>query len=147
MSLNLTVLNRYSMESFRTNEPYIVISIRCPNDSLPKFAFDSNRKDVLYIEINDTDDKKLAEKYDYKMLSEEEAEQILEFVFHHKDNIPNVVVHCDAGKSRSAGTAAALLKIFNGDDSSIMENRRFIPNMYIYRLLLNKAFDKGIYKP
>lgn len=137
--INVTVLSRLFMEKYKSNEPYIVISYRCPGDSLPKFSYDPNRKDILYIEINDVDDTELFEEY--KILNEEEAEQIIDFVTNHED-ISNIVVHCDAGVSRSSGTAAALLKIFNGDDSEIFDNKKFIPNMYIYNLIINKAFEK-----
>lgn len=65
----------------------------------------------------------------------EEAVQIETFVERHKDKM--IIVHCDAGVSRSAGIAAALLKHYNGDDSEIFDNPRYVPNMLCYRTMLN----------
>lgn len=65
----------------------------------------------------------------------EEAVIIMMFVERHKDKL--IIVHCDAGVSRSAGIAAALMKHYNGDDSEIFDNPRYVPNMLCYRTMLN----------
>lgn len=48
----------------------------------------------------------------------------------------DVIVHCDAGISRSAGVAAAILKHTTGDDSSIFENGLYDPNLWCYQKTL-----------
>lgn len=49
-----------------------------------------------------------------------------------------VVVHCEAGISRSAGVAAALSKHFKNDDSMFFNNAsKYLPNRLAYRVLLN----------
>ena len=48
----------------------------------------------------------------------------------------DVIVHCDAGISRSAGIAAAILKHTTGDDSSIFVNGQYDPNLWCYRKTL-----------
>ena len=47
-----------------------------------------------------------------------------------------VVVHCEAGISRSAGVAGALAKHFLGTDKEFF-TYPFLPNRLAYRLLLN----------
>lgn len=76
----------------------------------------------------------------YNPMSVEQAHEIVEFVGKHYNNIENIVVHCDAGISRSSGVAGAILKHYFGDDSQIFDNPRYMPNMHCYRLVLD-AFD------
>ena len=50
-----------------------------------------------------------------------------------------IVVHCEGGVSRSAGTAAALAVVLGGDDSFIFSDPRYVPNMTCYRRVLEAA--------
>lgn len=68
------------------------------------------------------------------LMSEADAESIAAFVAANP-GLP-VIVHCDAGISRSSGVGAAILKHYTGDDSSVFENPRFHPNMWCYRKTL-----------
>jgi predicted protein tyrosine phosphatase len=51
-------------------------------------------------------------------------------------NNMSVVVHCEAGISRSAAVAGALSKYFLGDDSKFFRTP-YLPNRMVYRTLLN----------
>lgn len=51
-----------------------------------------------------------------------------------------MVLHCDAGMSRSPGVAAALSKVLVGDDSQFF--KRYRPNMRVYRTLLERYYDQ-----
>ena len=62
------------------------------------------------------------------LMSDKDAERIVEFLTRHPN--VDVIVHCDAGISRSSGVAAAILKYLTGDDSSIFDNARLHPNMW-----------------
>jgi len=135
------------METFVFNKEYVVISICEPDQELPNFVEDLNRSDVFKLEIHDVDDVFYAEKFGYTILSEEDAINILNFMERVKNQVEFIVIHCFAGKSRSSGLAAALYKIYEGDDSIIMENQKYIPNMYVYRTVLNTAYNMGIYDP
>lgn len=48
-----------------------------------------------------------------------------------------LIVHCEAGISRSAGVAAAIMKAWNGDDGPVFNNPRYMPNMTCYRKVLS----------
>lgn len=76
-------------------------------------------------------------------ISEQQAKEIAEFVFENADSVDYFVVHCEAGKCRSAGVGAAILKYFNGDDSQIFGNRFYVPNTTCYRRALNALHEKG----
>jgi len=48
-------------------------------------------------------------------MTDEQATKIAEFVLGIRDAATKIVVHCEAGVSRSAGTAAAIMKFLNGE--------------------------------
>lgn len=69
------------------------------------------------------------------------AEQVLDVV--ERVGVDRVVVQCEAGRSRSAGLAAALGKIYNDDDWFIFDNAKYNPNRYVYRTMLN-AYQRRV---
>lgn len=73
-----------------------------------------------------------------RLFNKDHANQIKNFVVQHLHEIEVIVVHCAAGQSRSAGVAAALHRVLNGDDSVIFNDKRYTPNMWIYQTLLKE---------
>ena len=76
----------------------------------------------------------------------EQAVQVLEFVDKNWDNIECLMVHCEAGVSRSAAIAAAITLIKNGrgaDQEYFSESTHYVPNMHVYRTILNKFIELG----
>ena len=57
------------------------------------------------------------------------------------DEIEWIIVHCEAGVSRSAGAVAALSKLLNGDDSYFFKH--FLPNTLVYKLILKEGMKNG----
>jgi len=76
----------------------------------------------------------------YKPMTDEQAKQIIDFVEAHRKEIEVIVVHCEAGISRSAGVAAALSKIIEGKDDFFF--KKYIPNTLVYSKIL-KAYYGG----
>lgn len=74
-------------------------------------------------------------------IQKEDAEKIAAFVMINKHNGRHFIVQCDAGVSRSAGVAAALMKYFNGDDTPIFNNPQYCPNMRCYRMVLEALME------
>lgn len=68
------------------------------------------------------------------LMTREDAAKVAQFLSRHPNR--DVIVHCDAGLSRSAGIAAAIMKHFNGDDSLVFDSGKYYPNMWCYRLTL-----------
>lgn len=136
---NIKVFSRDSLEKYIKNigfnEPTIVISISCPSDLVPRYLLYNikNMVDKIFVKFDDVE----CDWGGYTSMSDEDAKNIVNFVFKHND-VNNIVVHCDAGISRSAGVAAALSKIFNNDDMEYFSQESiYEPNMCCYREILN----------
>ena len=87
--------------------------------------------------------KKFAQKGDGTS-SDEDAKKICEAVNEMKDFVTQIIVHCEAGVSRSAGVAAAIGKYLNGDDMFIFGAPRFSPNITCYRKVLNTFMNENV---
>lgn len=73
------------------------------------------------------------------LMSDDDAARIKRFVSSYSG--VDIIVHCDAGISRSSGVAAAILKYLIGDDSGIFDNPKYFPNMLCYRRTLNALME------
>ena len=142
--MEIVVMNKHSAEEYsleRHEESSVIISISsCKNT--PAYIIPNkvaNIKEVLFLEFNDTDSTKFL---DGGILSKD-AKQICDFVNKYKDDVSldKIIVHCEAGQSRSAGVAAAIMKYLNNDDTPIFNNHRYTPNMSCYRAVLNKFME------
>src|SRR5690606_31489235 len=92
-------------------------------------------RDTLFIAFDDCDGDASG-----KPMSKEDAARIVAF-YRNNIDVHSVIVQCEAGISRSAGVAAALIKSVNGDDS-VFFKPPYVPNRYVYRMVLN-AFLEG----
>lgn len=113
----------------------VIISITNVGSS-PNYFNKGNEhvKDILPLQFDDVD-------YGQKnCITSEDARMIIDFVSKWINKVNLVIVHCEAGVSRSAGVCAALMKIFNGSDFEIFNNPRYIPNMSCYRVVLEFYF-------
>ncbi len=125
--------------SYKFDKPTLVISITDPTKELNVFAKNPNIVSILRLQFDDTDPDIL---WDNEILmSKNDAEKIKKFIDFFKDKAECLVVHCEAGISRSAGVMAAIQKYLVGTDEAIFNNRRFSPNMHCYRLTLNALMD------
>ena len=138
--MKFLILNRLLASIFTQSVDHILISICTFEDDFPELPEDNKRMGVLRLSFADTDEKK-AEK-EQLPITESQAEEILNFVDRYKDKVELIICQCDGGISRSSGMAAALSKILNNDDKWVFNSKHYLPNMYVYRLLLNKYFDK-----
>ena len=126
--------------SYKVDKPTIIISITDPDKELNVFAKNPNIIGVCRLQFDDTDpDIKL--KYE-TLMTPQDASKIKDFVDRHTDKAEQIIVHCEAGISRSAGVMAAIMRYFGYDNNCIFKSHRFSPNMYCYELTA-KAF--GVY--
>jgi predicted protein tyrosine phosphatase len=141
--INLLVLSRahVSLEEHTPLEPHILISITDPHFGEPRvdcgeaiLSTSEQRKDVLrlsFFDISETIGNTTP-------ISTSQAEEIFQFVSKWKDEVGLIVVHCEAGISRSAGVAAALSKWLNGDDMFFFET--YCPNNLVYTRVLHAIY-------
>lgn len=73
------------------------------------------------------------------LFSDSDAELVKRLLNKFPDT--DVIVHCDAGISRSSGVAAGILKAITGSDLEIFNNPKYKPNMRCYRLMLNALVE------
>lgn len=118
--------------------PAAVISISTVGDTAPIFNEPKGVK-VFYTFFDDVEE---GDKF-YHPISWKQAEDIRHFVYGLK-NIDTLVVHCDAGVSRSAAVAAAIGKYLFNDDMFIFGRPRFCPNRTVYRKVLQSLFDREL---
>jgi predicted protein tyrosine phosphatase len=162
--MEIKVLSRKAFEEFTSDKKYIVISITDPNSepvesqkgylTMLSLEFhdvdhrikkqkdcklcDGTGKSKMFPDVNDGHCYACTDKIDIILFDENMAQQILDFVTCFKDKVDMIVVHCEAGISRSAGVAGALSKILNGDDKYYFDH--YLPNMLVYRTILNTYF-------
>jgi predicted protein tyrosine phosphatase len=115
-------------------KPYVVISISDPDKRRPRIRKPVLLRGSLFLKFHDAEDRLHP---DIVLMTPADARRIWRFVLHHRVEIGAIVVHCEQGASRSPAVAAAICKTLGGDDSRFFEE--YVPNQYIYRLLLKTA--------
>jgi len=94
---------------------------------------------LQYHDMDDTGGGKVIPGDGYTLFDEEMADQVVDFM--EKAKQCNVLIcHCDAGISRSAGTAAAISKYYTGEDQRFFNE--YIPNKLVYRTILNAFYGR-----
>jgi len=78
------------------------------------------------------------------VITNKDAEKIVEYV-NMNISADRLIVHCEAGISRSSGTAAAIMKATKGDDWCIWKNKQYSPNLTCYKKIMT-AFGIEINK-
>jgi len=149
------VYSRYAIGVIEPHsEPHIIVSVNCPGDEpafcrttratlgrVNIFAWDLDHKvpggiveyNGMQIPMDAVPDEQLFQPRD--------AVAIIDLVEAHPE-AEHILVHCTAGKSRSAAVAAALHKVLNGTDEPIFGNKRYTPNMRVYRMVLDEWYTR-----
>jgi predicted protein tyrosine phosphatase len=126
--------------------PHAIISITDPDSDFPHFAPNENRLGILFLQFYDLDDirdqmtpKDAAEylaQFGDGLFKDHQAAEIVDFVEGVKSKIKGILVHCEAGVSRSAAVAAGIELVLNGSNERVFNDRRYSPNLYVYTKLL-----------
>ena len=134
--LNVVVSNRSKSESFRpdTTERWAAISIFTPGDSPAELV---GFVKVIHLCFDDV----CSSMPNTTRFTPQMAEQTWAFVDEILDaDIPNLLVHCDAGMSRSPGMAIAIDEIVNGSTTRAAQHPYY--NSLVYRSMVNEK-NKG----
>ena len=73
-----------------------------------------------------------------------DAVKVVDFVNMWKDRVGCIVIHCEAGISRSAGVCSALMVWLNGNDMEIYNNHYYHPNRLCRSLILEELIERGL---
>ncbi len=133
--MDVYVYSRSAFEAVRPHEvPHVIVSITSAPDDLARIRHNPRCLGVLRLSFPDAETA--SEQYaESTLFSAADADAIWRFVLEHRERIERIIVHCDAGVSRSPAVAAALLRVLDGDDATLFGGR-YRPNMRIYRMLL-----------
>lgn len=120
-------------------DDYVVISISDPGIETPTWIVkeDPKCRDILGLHFSDID----IHIDDCILFDKTHAQEILDFYGKWMEKVSTIVIHCNAGISRSPAVAAALSLIDSGDDKKIWDNRAFYPNRHVYRTIINQYHD------
>jgi predicted protein tyrosine phosphatase len=142
--MQFVITNRVEVVDVQRNnkdKKYAVISITSQYDNHPLLL--DGYVAVLRLKFLDIDYGECSLYEDWG-ITQKDARDIVDFVEHYKDRVDLFIVHCNAGISRSSGTVAALSKIYNGCDKWVFRDARYIPNIRVYRAILEEALSQKI---
>lgn len=143
MFLAKEVKNKYKIFSRKKCEEYctkkhnktsLIISIKSNcDDNMPQ-VFISDQNKVLAILSLSFDDVEKEDAIDDReiCMSFEDGDKVANFIAQWYDKVEDIIVHCDGGVSRSAGVAAAIMRVKEGDDWPIFDSSVKHPNMTCY---------------
>lgn len=141
------VFSRPEIERWNpTSAKHVIISINSTGSELAKVVRNEHTLAVSSFVFADLDQEPgptYRQVYgEPTLFTREHAKAILRFA--QTPGISAIVVHCDAGQSRSAAVAAALSVIYNdGDDRQFWGTdqmygaKMYSPNRLVYRTILN----------
>lgn len=128
------VMNHYcipgELEYPGTTEKYAVLSIQDTVGDGFGFQLTENQfcKGVLTLYFDDIQQ----ETKGLKLMDEEQAQQILDFIHEHR-GVSTLLIHCFAGISRSKAVGAIAAEMYH--DSAAMFLRDGLENKYVYHML------------
>ena len=163
--MDFFVYSRLALEAARPHDEaaHLIISIRTPGDpDKVKLPLSKRTLGVLHMEFHDIDrgphwdddatatpevlEYRASEKKRWKdriaylgedvLFNPKMAAELVGFVRAERpEPVERIIVHCDAGLSRSPAVAAALSRVLDGDDDAYF--KRYRPNMKVYRGILD----------
>jgi predicted protein tyrosine phosphatase len=134
--LKIVVRSRYAAAEFVCDRPWAAIQISSTAGTWPHLL-EANRVAVLQLAFLDRT------RDGPDLFTEAMADEVLDFVAAHADAIETLMVHCEAGWSRSPAVAAAVTEAFLGGDAAEFM-ARYAPNHRVLTLLRAAARRRGL---
>ena len=143
--MEIVVLPKRAVPGIDTPLSWAMISIATKYD-WPEFD-EKNCVKATRLSFEDKDPSAYLLKDDpnnpMKLFTEKQANMVIDFVEEVKDKIEMLVVHCEAGISRSPAVAGAISKVLFGDDSAFFKGP-YKPNMHVYRTIIDAAHKREL---
>lgn len=140
------VFNRRDAKNFQyIKHDYVSAIISITDSDKTNIMFEktaeNNIRSILLLQFDDVEAH--SHNKNEIVISDEDAQAVVNFVSANKDKVDCFVVNCEAGVSRSAGCCAAIMLALTGNDSEIFNNPSKCPNMTVYRKILNAFLNAG----
>lgn len=131
--------------------PTLIISISCYDTPIPNVLAEvaKEKPDIIkYVEFCQFDDIDNSIPCQGLIpMRDVDAIKIVNAIEKYKDGIKQIVVHCDAGYSRSPGVAAAIELALNGKgaDEKYFNTNNYRVNMHCYSTMLKEFERRGYF--
>lgn len=134
---NIEVRSRKWAKEFVSDKPWAAISISTEKGDFPELKTE-NRVGLLRLSFWDISNPSFMqiETFDNKLFSKKQAKYILDFVAEVWPIADTLLVHCEAGLSRSPAIAAAISNIYLGDGTENDYFSRYMPNNFVFKTLI-----------
>ena len=139
--LNITALSIIEVSNLIWDGAFgkhVIVSIQSP-DYDSDVEIPSHPLDVMRMRFHDT--TKTDAVFD-RAYTDEDASRVCDFVERWIGNVNAFITHGEGGISRSVGMAAAIAKVYFGDDATFF--RQGNPNNLVYSKTLNELVRRGI---
>jgi predicted protein tyrosine phosphatase len=135
--LDFFIYSRAAIERLPVHDvPHLIISITSAAEDVARVPEGPHTLELVRVSFLD-----VAEGQPGAM-TEAHAASILAAFERHRGRLERVVLHCDAGVSRSPGVALALATLVGADSTEI--RRRYAPNGHVVQTILRAA---GVHEP
>lgn len=134
--INLKIMSEYEAQrkSSSFSVPTAIISITGPTEDPVIFADNDNIKEIFRMRFYDFD----VGEDESREATQKDFNGLKTFIDSLKaKNIEQLIVHCAAGISRSAGVACAIDE-YLGLNNNFWFQRQYFPNLLVYRLTCNE---------
>lgn len=138
--VHFEVLSRTRARAFKCDLPWAAISISTEVGDFPELS-EGNRVDLLRLRFWDVPNPR---EITENVFSTEQAESIIRFADRVWNDIEVMLVHCEAGMSRSPACAAALEHIYHGPGSEASYFSKYYPNNHVFKTLMEVHYGEGI---
>lgn len=140
----LEVRSRRLAKEFKSDLPWAAISVSTEEGDFPELN-EENRVGLLRLrfwDIGNPTQRQLDHRYDV-LFSRYQAKQIIDFVNEMWDKAEILLVHCEAGLSRSPAIAAAIEHMKYSPEEDKWYFKQYMPNYWVYKTILEEHYGVG----
>ena len=108
-------------------------------------AFDDVDNDVFVDELGraPTEEERCKIEAKYYMLTDDQADNIAEFILSVMGKAELLICQCEHGQSRSAAVAASILEYINRSGIDIFADDNYYPNKMVFKKVLRQLKKRG----
>lgn len=140
------VLSQSQARQRTFSHEYLLISIQDPDEPVVELPKPPNCRGILRLQFDDV----LGQREGLTLFSREQARQVLDFVYEHRDEVRVIACHCKMGMCRSPAVLAAVAEVMGQKDDFLRDERgrpKYRPNRYVYRTLLTEGRRHRLSQP